>query len=341
MTNFVIKYILLIFINYNSMRYSLFIALILSLVLTSCVSKKKYTELEDSRTSLKNEVLRLREVAADHDEFMRRYQALQSDFQNNQKNLAEANSMIDNLKAARTRLQEDYDDLLEDNKALMRITSEEKESLSGELVAKQKELNDKETQLYDLSLELKRQERDLQKLQESIAEREQKISKLQNQITMQQSELQAVKDQISRALLDFPEEDLTIEQKNGKVYVSLSQNLLFATGSDKIDHKGIEALEKLAFVLKDNNNINIVVEGHTDDVGSTKRNWELSTERSLSVLRVLQDHGVNPTLLTASGRAFYAPVVPNDSKENRALNRRTEIILSPDLTNLFKLIDIE
>src|SRR5699024_8631452 len=128
-------------------------------------------------------------------------------------------------------------------------------------------------------------------------------------------------------------------QKNGKVYVSLSQNLLFATGSDRLDPKGVDAIKKLAEVLKNHEKIDIVVEGHTDDVGSVNRNWQLSTERALSVLKVLQDNQVNPDRLTASGRAFYAPVAPNDSDNNRALNRRTEIILSPDLSNLFKLVD--
>lgn len=288
---------------------------------------------------LENEVLRLQEVEADYQDLQRKYAALQKDFQAEHKNLKSLSSKYSNLMNTFNALQGDYDALLEKNKALVKISSEEKADLTAEILNKQEALREKEERLQELSLELKAERNNLGTLQDSLEIREARITKLEKQLQAQRSKLLGVKNQISDALLGFPKEDLTVEQKNGKIYVSLSQNLLFAKGSDRIDPKGIQAIQKLAEVLKKHQKLNIEVEGHTDSDGSISRNWELSTERALSVVKVLQDSGVDPTRITASGRAFYAPVAPNDSPEHKALNRRTEIILSPDLHELLKLVD--
>nr|WP_262912796.1 OmpA family protein [Membranihabitans marinus] len=150
-----------------------------------------------------------------------------------------------------------------------------------------------------------------------------------------------LKSTITEALNSFSKTDLSIREKDGKIYVSLSQELLFAKGSNVIDNQGRKALIQLASVLRDNREININVEGHTDSDGTPFRNWQLSVERATAVVQILTANGLNPERIIASGRAFYSPVAPNDTEENKNLNRRTEIILEPNLEILYKLFENE
>jgi len=135
-----------------------------------------------------------------------------------------------------------------------------------------------------------------------------------------------------------------VKLKDGKVYVSLSEQLLFKSGSTKVDPKGQEALKKLATVLQEQKDVNVVVEGHTDNVpmrgtGAIQDNWDLSALRATEIARLLANNGVTPARITASGRSQYVPVAANDSAPNRAMNRRTEIILTPKLDELFQILD--
>ena len=139
--------------------------------------------------------------------------------------------------------------------------------------------------------------------------------------------------------MGFTDSDLTISEKNGKIYVSLSQNLLFASGSDKIDWKGKKAIIQVAQVLNSNQDILVNVEGHTDSDGNPNSNWDLSVRRATAVVKVLTGQGVDAKRVTASGRAFYDPIAPNNSAANKAKNRRTEIILSPKLDLLYDIIN--
>ena len=144
------------------------------------------------------------------------------------------------------------------------------------------------------------------------------------------------------ALVGFNASELSVAVKNGKVYVSLQEELLFPSGSAVVNKKGKEALGKLADVLNSNPDINVEIEGHTDSIpirGKYADNWALSVARSTAIVRILtDDYNVNPVRVTASGRSKYDPVDTNDSPEGRARNRRTEIILAPKLDELMKLI---
>jgi chemotaxis protein MotB len=143
---------------------------------------------------------------------------------------------------------------------------------------------------------------------------------------------------LNQALLGFTAADMSISEKDGKLYVSLSQNLLFKTGSDQIDFRGKNALKQVAEALNANPDIDIMVEGHTDSDGAPAANWDLSVRRATAVVKILSDFGVSPARMTAAGRGLYAPVAPNDSAANKALNRRTDIILSPKLDQLYQMI---
>ena len=171
------------------------------------------------------------------------------------------------------------------------------------------------------------------------------MNELEAVLARKDSAVLALKAKVQDALLGFENNGLTIEQKNGKVYVSLDESLLFASGKYDIEKKGKEALNSLGAVLEKNSDVNVLVEGHTDNVpyngsGILKDNWDLSVKRATSVVKIiLEKNDINAQRLTAAGRADYIPIASNDTKEGRAANRRTEIILTPKLDELMKLLE--
>ena len=175
--------------------------------------------------------------------------------------------------------------------------------------------------------------------------RGQRISDLEGVLARKDSAVVALKNNIANALLGFEDQGLTVEQKNGKVYVSLEEQLLFKSGSWVVDAKGKEALIKLGKVLQTQPEVGILVEGHTDNVpyggnGNVSDNWDLSAKRATSIVKLLMENStINPTQLTAAGRSEYLPLDPADTKEARAKNRRTEIIITPKLNELFKILE--
>ena len=177
----------------------------------------------------------------------------------------------------------------------------------------------------------------------TIAEQSKRLRSLQGIIQSQKSVLQDLKKSIADALMNYKSDELYVYTKDGNVYVSLEEKLLFKSGSDVVDPKGKEALKTLANVLNSTADVTVMIEGHTDNAPiKTKKssdNWDLSTARATSILRILTDeYGFDPTRITASGKGQYLPVKSNDTAEGRASNRRTEIILTPDLKELFRLL---
>jgi chemotaxis protein MotB len=179
--------------------------------------------------------------------------------------------------------------------------------------------------------------------QMTIAEQAKRLAEMQKIIQGQKDIMNKLKKTVSDALVGFTPDELSVEIKNGNIYVSLQEKLLFKSGSDKVDPKGKEALGKLATVLSNNPDINVNIEGHTDSIpirGKFADNWALSVARSTSIVRILtKENNVNPLRVTASGRGEYFPVESNSTDAGRARNRRTEIILSPNLAELFKLLN--
>lgn len=178
--------------------------------------------------------------------------------------------------------------------------------------------------------------------QQQIADQQRKLEQLQALIDQQRKNTQELRAKINNALTGFTSNELTVSTKNGKVYVSLQENLLFPSGSAVVNPKGKQALSKLADVLNANNDINVEIEGHTDSIpikGRFKDNWDLSVARSTAIVRILTEtYNVDPTRVTASGRSRWEPVESNATAEGRAKNRRTEIILEPKLDELMQLI---
>lgn len=192
----------------------------------------------------------------------------------------------------------------------------------------------------------------IEKLQRNIADKQRellefqdKYNQIQNKLKAREEAMAKLRNRLQQALLGFADKGMTVSVKNGKVYVSLSNQLLFGTGSTDIDKKGKEALIELAKILNEQSDINILVEGHTDNqpirfATRFKDNWDLSVLRSTEVIRFLTQEGqVDPKRITASGKGEYLPIEKGDTPEIRAMNRRTEIILSPRLEEILEIIN--
>lgn len=187
------------------------------------------------------------------------------------------------------------------------------------------------------------QQNQLSKTKEELLQQQQRLQQLQSLLENQRAQARELKDKMSEALKGFNSNDLTVILKNGKVYVSLSENLLFPSGSAVVNPKGKDALSKLAAVLNLNTDISVDIEGHTDSIpisGRYQDNWDLSTARANSIVRILvNNYKVDPVNVIASGHSYFDPVQSNSTIEGRAKNRRTEIILSPKLEEMYRLIE--
>ena len=183
----------------------------------------------------------------------------------------------------------------------------------------------------------------LKEKMEKLAEREATINKLQAEVDAQNARLQSLLNSVKDALLGFSSDELTVTEKTGKIYVAMSDKLLFESGSAQVNKQGKEALGKLAEVLKKQHDIDVFIEGHTDNkpikTVQFKDNWDLSVVRATSVVRILtKDYGVNPLQILPCGRGEFMPVDNNESVEGRAHNRRTEIIMAPKLDKLMDIL---
>jgi chemotaxis protein MotB len=180
---------------------------------------------------------------------------------------------------------------------------------------------------------------------ETIATQQARLAELQQRLEQQRLASESLRKKIADALVNFNADQLTVSLKNGKVYVSMSEQLLFASGSAEVGKEGKAALGSLAKALNENTDINVNVEGHTDSIPIVKRfedNWALSVARSTAITRILiKEYQVNPVRIISSGRSEFLPVADNSSPEGRAKNRRTEIILEPKLDKIMELIDAQ
>ncbi len=193
--------------------------------------------------------------------------------------------------------------------------------------------------------EIKKLLKDLESAQANLAAREKRLQEVEDAMKKRDESVNALRDKLAKALLGFNKSGLSVNIKDGKVYVSLTDKLLFSTGSIEIDQKGQEALVELAKVLKTQPDINVLVEGHTDNMkvanlGQIKDNWDLSVMRATSVVRFLTDgQGLEPLRVTASGRGEFMAIEKSNAAEARSKNRRIEIILTPKLDELYKMLN--
>ncbi|MEP6845688.1 MAG: OmpA family protein [Panacibacter sp.] len=215
--------------------------------------------------------------------------------------------------------------------------------LQQKIADNQKLIADLKSQNDQLSSTVSGTKTQLTKSEQELENQQKKLQQLQDLLDQQKRKSDELKKKMTDALSGFSASDLTVTQKNGKVYVSLSENLLFPSGSAAVNAQGKEALGKLAGVLNANPDINVNIEGHTESIPIRKAyedNWALSTARATSIVRILvKDYEVDPVRVIASGHSQFDPVESNSTSEGRARNRRTEIILTPKLDELYKLLE--
>jgi chemotaxis protein MotB len=319
------------------------------LFLNSCVSMKKYNELQtmhknctDENTGLKSKNLAyftlVTEQATYLEQLRKQNDRLVADS-------AQNGSKYRDLLHKYQDLNQSYDTLFDKNLALMKGNKFETQKLIAELEKTKESLQKKEDALKKLESELDSKRDKLNDLQTSLDEKQLRLDELQSILDKKDSVVKALKNKVSEALMGYENKGLTVKQKNGKVYVSMEESLLFASGKYEVTAKGSDALKKLSKVLEANVDINILIEGHTDNVpykGTDQLldNWDLSAKRATTVVRILLgSSGINPERITAAGRSEYAPVDKANTSEARSKNRRTEIILSPKLDELLKIIE--
>ncbi len=299
--------------------------------LSSCiVSKKKYDDVLAQKVKTEGE---LSEKA--------------KQLENANASLKNLNEVLDKLKQDTTDLNQTYratnQKLTELNKEYEQLNSYYKNLLnnSGKL---NRDLAQQKDQLLSIQDNLEKTRKLNDSLSTSLIEREKKVKELEQILANKDKAVQSLKDRISNALLNFKENDLTVKIKNGKVYVSLAEQLLFGSGSIEVDGKGVTALQQLAKAIKDQKDIQIMIEGHTDNVPISKKsqymqdNWDLSVMRATAITKILTKAGVSADQVTAAGKGEFSPLATNDNAQNKQKNRRTEIIITPNLDELFKIL---
>lgn len=302
---------------------------------TSCVSSKKYNDLEGRNADLQREN---RSMNEDLNSFRSNSERLGNDLASLQKEYDAATTERNDLMQKYAALQKNYSSLEESYDALEQNSSAailENSRQNRELLA---QLDEKEA---DLLTEKTR----LEKLQKDLNLRSQRIDELESVIAAKDAKMNALKNAVSNALTNFEGKGLSVEQKDGKVYVSMENKLLFDSGSWAVNQEGRKAVKQLGSVLAQNPDIAVLIEGHTDNVpyggsGQLKDNWDLSTKRATSIVQILRENNqIDPQSLTAAGRGEFAPIAKNDSEAGKAKNRRIEVILTPKLDEITRVLN--
>ncbi|MEY3049530.1 MAG: hypothetical protein RL365_1568 [Bacteroidota bacterium] len=318
------------------MKKSVLFFVLLALA-SACVSSKKFKALEAQQKICAEELEKMKQSNQD-------YEAKVKELQSNVDALKkEASSLKSDTLKLGTSLRTLSRELSKSMKELDELTKTfEKYKSTGakEASVLQKQLEQKNIELQKKSEELVSLEAELKTKQKLLEEREQRVNELEELLKRQEDALKALKKKVTDALIGFENQGLKVEQKNGKIYVSMEAKLLFKSGSIVVEAEGKNALLQISKALENESDLEIVVEGHTDSdkLSSTafpRNNWELSVLRATSVVEILLANSkMNPTRIVAAGRSEFQPIDPAD----KAKNRRIEIIISPDLDELFDII---
>ncbi len=252
---------------------------------------------------------------------------------------------IAELRMNNRRLENNITELNNSMDALKKGSEREASKFMMQIEGMQNDLQNRENELQKLSKEITDKQNSLLAMERELEKRNRRTLELERLISRQDSAVKALKAKISAALVGLENNGLTVRIHQGKVYVSLDEKLLFKSGSITVEPEGVKALKSLIRVLEQNPEINITIEGHTDNVplranASMQDNWDLSVKRATSIVRILLDGTkIAPARLTASGRSEYIPVDSANTPEARQKNRRTEIILTPKLDELYQMLE--
>lgn len=311
------------------------LVLVLVTLISSCVSKKVYTDLENRFAELKKENRKLQDDSEDcikaKTDLDIAYEVLKGELKNTlserdklQSDYTSADKNLKTLQSSYAALEKNSDEALQSNMNKNR-------ELLAQLEAKQKALANEQSRLNKLSNDLQANSKRLAELEGLMAAKDASMKKL--------------KETLSKALNSFEGKGLTVQQKNGKVYVSMENKLLFSSGSWAVGAEGRRAVVEVGKVLAANPDISVLIEGHTDDdayggSGPIADNWDLSTKRATVIVNILgENKSINKQNLTAAGRSEFAPLASNATPDGKAKNRRIEIILTPKLDEISKMLN--
>lgn len=317
-------------------------------VFAACVPQRKYAELEEKynyltadKTALDSQYQQLKlsyaKLNKDFEELSTRNTKLQTDFN-------EQESLYERIKKSYEQLTDNYERHIKSEAMNKDELKKSLRELEDKLRKKELELNEKEANLIRKEEESKKLNEDISLIAKDLKERENKVKELETLLKQKDESVTKLKETLTNALIGYKKDGLSVTEKDGKVYVSVDENLLFKSGKTDVNPLGRKALLKLSETLRENLDFNIMIEGHTDDVPiKTARfedNWDLSVLRATAITRIMTtDGGINPLQIIPSGRGEYYPVDKSKTAEARAKNRRIEIILTPELGEIMKILN--
>lgn len=311
--------------------------LLIAITIGSCVPAKKYNDLVAKEQNCADELKKYKTSSLDYEAQLKTIQARAELMQKDVVKLkADTSALGNSYRSLQAKYQQSISMGASFEEQLDKIKDSDAKHLArmrADLEAKIIETQRKEDALMAAEKELKNK-------QILLADREQRVAELEEIISRQEMAVKALESKISQALRGFENKGLKVEERNGKIYVSLEAKLLFASGSTKVETEGEQAIIQLAKAIEGENDLEIIVEGHTDSDALSrnshpKNNWELSVLRSTSIVSIMTENStINPKILSASGRSEFHPVNPNDKSKNR----RIEVIIAPRLDALFELI---
>ena len=342
------------------MKKSILFGTFAALLFSSCITLGKYEELESKNAQLRREFnssqSELSDLRDENAELQRQNQSLNTEITDLRDTHGKQRDSIVNLSREMENLKLGYDTLVESYAAQITGQTRSLNRTNNLLAARTQEISEKEAAFRVKEMEFKAKEQEFKAKEADFAVKETALKTKQAELEKQEAEtrkaleakekeLENLRASLNKALVGFADKGMNVETRDGKVYVSMESKLLFPSASWTVSKEGVEALKTLAKVLEENTDLNIMVEGHTDNAaykGNTavKDNWDLSVMRATSIVKMLLQYGpsIDPSRIEACGHGEFAPKVPNDTPANKALNRRTEIILTPKMTDILKML---
>ncbi|MGE5354998.1 MAG: OmpA family protein [Deltaproteobacteria bacterium] len=322
------------------MLKSYFCLLLVAVSCFSCVLPSKYQDMVDQRNKLGRENESLLYLKDQSQKDKKYIEEQKQKIKTMEELLFELNTKLSASKDLYSKCQSDYDKMLTENKKMLEKAFSDRSNLNAELADKEKLLAEKEKTLKKLESDLNNKKLAQELLQNDLKLREKKIDSLSSLVELKDKKIADIRKKISDLLIGYSNDEILIEKRSdGKLYITMSQDLLFQKGSDKLDTKGRTIITKIAGAIKSETGFSILVEGHTDTDGSPSRNWDLSVQRAVAVVRVLEENGVMSQKITAAGRSQFMPLLPNTSEANKSKNRRTEIILEPNINEIIQFLN--
>jgi|SRR6185312_10958603 len=318
------------------------LALIISFY--SCVPANKLTEEQNKRKACEAQLAAMK-AADDSCEVSRTELKARVGLLENEVNTLKQDTASSGLRCR--EISDKYDNLSKLNDELQATYTASLKGSESNTDKMMKQMQATQSQLLEKEDQLNNEQRHLDSLNMKLRDREARVAQLETILKSKDAAVDLLKKRISDALLGFAGKGISVYEKNGKVYVSMQEALLFPSGSTQVRPEGIEALNTLAKALESDTDINVMVEGHTDNVpmhgaGDIKDNWDLSAMRATSIVKILlHDAKIDPKRLMASGVSEYDPVDIGNTPEAKQKNRRTDIILSPKLSELFKILNTQ